>query len=134
MELTVNYLGAVQFEVDARGHKVICDQPVDNGGFDEGMTPPDFLLASLGTCAGYYAVQYLKTRNLPMEGLQVRVTAEKVKPPARLDQFRIEVKLPEAVDEQHIEGVTRSVHKCLIHNTLLNPPKIDIAIETPVRP
>lgn len=133
MELTVNYLGAVQFEVDARGHKVICDQPIENGGFDEGMTPPDFLLASLGTCAGYYAVQYLKTRNLPMEGLQVRVTAEKVKPPARLDQFRIEVKLPEAVDEQHIEGVTRSVHKCLIHNTLLNPPKIEIAIETPVR-
>jgi uncharacterized OsmC-like protein len=134
MELIVNYLGAVQFEVDARGHKVICDQPVDNGGFDEGMTPPDFLLASLGTCAGYYAVQYLKTRNLPMEGLQVRVTAEKVKPPARMDNFRIEVKLPESVEEQHIDGVTRSVHKCLIHNTLLNPPKIEIAIEAPVRP
>jgi organic hydroperoxide reductase OsmC/OhrA len=28
------------------------DQPVENGGHDEGMTPPELLLASLGSCAG----------------------------------------------------------------------------------
>ena len=38
MEMTVNYLGDVQFEAEARGHKIICDQPLDNGGADEGMT------------------------------------------------------------------------------------------------
>src|SRR5450759_4436989 len=78
MELTVNYLGDVQFEAETRGHKIVCDQPLDNGGADEGMTPPEFLLASLATCAGFYAVQYLNARKLPSEGLKVKVTAEKV--------------------------------------------------------
>src|SRR5579871_1665445 len=58
LEVLVNHLGDVQFEVKARNHVLYCDQPAENGGYDEGMTPPELFLASLGTCAGFYAVQY----------------------------------------------------------------------------
>jgi uncharacterized OsmC-like protein len=53
MEVIVHHLGGVKFEAAARGHRVICDQPAENHGADTGMTPPEFMLASLGTCAGY---------------------------------------------------------------------------------
>ena len=65
MELIVNHLGNVKFEAVARGHRVMCDQPPEMKGGDQGMTPPELLLASLGTCAGYYAAEYLRTRSLP---------------------------------------------------------------------
>ena len=129
MELTVKYLGNVKFEANARGHRVICDQPADNGGADEGMTPPEFLLASLGTCAAFYAAQYLKARNLPAEGLQVVVSAEKLKQPARVGQFRLEVLIPD-LDPRHEEGVLRAVKACLIHNTLLHAPSIEASVRT----
>jgi len=29
MEVSAHYLGATKFEVAARGHRVICDQPID---------------------------------------------------------------------------------------------------------
>lgn len=131
MEVNVEYLGAVQFEVKARNHTIICDQPEQDGGFDEGMTPPEFLLASLRTCAGYYAAEYLRTRQLPTAGMRIRVTAEKAKSPARLFSFRIEVHLPAMLDDRRREGVFRAVHSCLIHTTLLNPPKIELEIITP---
>jgi uncharacterized OsmC-like protein len=89
------------------------------------------LLASLGTCAGFYAAQYLKTRGLPAAGLEVKVTAEKVLQPARLDSFRIHVKTP-ALDPQHVTGIERAVKHCLIHNTLLNAPKVETLIEAGV--
>ena len=38
MEITVQHLDGVRFEVAARGHRVVSDQPVDNGGADGGMT------------------------------------------------------------------------------------------------
>jgi putative redox protein len=57
MELKIEYLGGVRFAAETRGHRVVSDQPPENGGEDSGMTPPEFLLASLGTCAGYYAAQ-----------------------------------------------------------------------------
>lgn len=132
MELTVNYLGDVQFEAEARGHKIICDQPLDNGGADEGMTPPELLLASLATCAGYYAVQYLKVRKLPSEGLRVKVTAQKAQAPARLDQFVISIETPGVFEEKDVEGIRRSAEKCLIKNTILVTPSISVEVQTGV--
>lgn len=133
MEVTIDHLGAVQFEIKARQHSIPCDQPLENGGFDEGMTPPELLLASLGSCAAFYAAQYLRKYHLATEGTRVRITADKVKDPtARIDNFRIEIETPLELTDQHRAGVERSVHYCLIHNTLLHPPKITIDINAHV--
>jgi putative redox protein len=133
METTVKVINNVQFSAEARGHRLVCDQPLDGGGADGGMTPPELMLASLGTCAAYYVVQYLKFRKLPTENVQVRVEAEKVMSPVpRMDKFRIIVEAPEAIDEKHREGMRRATEKCLIHNTLLNTPAIEIEVHEPV--
>jgi uncharacterized OsmC-like protein len=131
MEIKVTHLGNVRFNVQARTHSLICDQPAENNGDDTGMTPPELMLASLGSCAGYYAVQYLKTRGLAETGVQVSVTAEKLKGPARLGDFTIRVTSPVPLSEEHTVGLTRSVEHCLIHNTLLAPPSIQLEIEQP---
>ena len=49
MEVIVEHLGDVQFQIKARQHTIVSDQPLQNGGFDEGMTPPEMLLAALGS-------------------------------------------------------------------------------------
>ena len=81
MEVRVSHLGNVKFNIQARSHSVLCDQPAENNGEDTGMTPPEFLLASLGSCAAYYAVECLKTRKLADSGVEVTVTADKLKQP-----------------------------------------------------
>lgn len=130
MEVTVEHLGAVQFEIKARQHVILSDQPPENFGHDEGMTPPELLLASLASCAAFYASQYLRKHKLASEGTHVRVTADKVKDPAaRIDNFRIEIETPVELSDKHRSGVETAVHHCLIHNTLLHPPKIAITIQ-----
>lgn len=128
LQVTVDYAGGVQFGVSARQHKLVCDQQTENGGSDEGMTPPELLLASLGTCAAYYAAEYLRTRRLESAGLRVHVTAEKLLKPARLDHFQISIEVPSCDDERHREGVLRAAKNCLIHNTLLHTPAVGITV------
>ena len=128
MEVFVQHLGAVQFEIKARQHTIISDQPSEGGGFDEGMTPPELMLAALGSCAAYYAAEYLRKQKLAKEGVQVRVTADKVKDPPRLDSFRIEVMAPLALSAEQRDGLEGSVRHCLIHNTLLHPSRIELVI------
>ncbi len=130
METSVRYLDGVKFEVASGQHTVLCDQPVSNSGTDAGMSPPEFLLASLGTCAAFYAVQYLKTRSLSADGLTVQVSAEKAQAPARLGSFRITLNVPGLTDERHKEGVLRAAKSCLIHNTLMSPPQIEMVVNT----
>jgi uncharacterized OsmC-like protein len=128
MEVSVEHLGGVQFEIKARQHTIVCDQPSENGGYDEGMTPPELLLASLGSCAGFYTAVYLKKHKLATEGTRVHATAEKAKAPARLEDFRITVQVPAEFSDDHKRGIEEAVHQCLIHNTLLNPPKIGLEV------
>jgi putative redox protein len=130
MEVKITHLDQVKFTIQSRSHAIVCDQPADNGGEDSGMTPPELLLASLGSCAAYYAVQYLKTRNLAQTGVEVSVTAEKLKQPARLGNFRIHVVSPVSLTDDQQAALIRSVNQCLIHNTLLSPPEIAIELTT----
>jgi putative redox protein len=132
MEVQVEHLGALQFEIKAREHTIVSDQSPENGGFDEGMTPPELLLASLGSCAAYCAAEYLHRHKLATEGTRVRVVAQKAKNPARVDDFRIELEVPVELSDEHQKGVEDAVHRCLIHNTLLHPPRIETVVRCAV--
>ena len=132
MNVRVEHLGGVQFEAKARQHTIACDQPESMGGYDEGMTPPELFLSALGSCAAFYAVAYLKKKGFVNIGTTVEVSADKIPNPARLDNFRIRVTPPVELTEEQKAGVEQAVHHCLIHNTLLNPPSIALAIEEPV--
>jgi putative redox protein len=94
LETKIVYVDGVRFQVVARNHEITSDQPFENSGTDVGMTPPELLLASLGSCAGYYAAEYFRTRSIPAAGLTVSVTAQKAQKPARLTDFRISLTVP----------------------------------------
>ena len=132
IEVKVRHQGEVKFEITARQHTLICDQPGESCGADEGMTPPELFLSGLASCAAFYAVAYLKKKGLQRPGVEVQATCEKAGPPARLDQFHIHVDVPGHLSEADLAGVNDSVHRCLIHNTLLHQPHIDIDVRTPV--
>jgi putative redox protein len=126
---TVTYEDGLRFRAIARGHELICDQLVENGGSDAGMTPPELLLASLGTCVMYYAAEYLRARGMSAAGLTITVSAQKGQKPARLVDFKVTLGIPGVDEPRHREGVLRAARSCLIHNTLTQAPAIEIELE-----
>jgi uncharacterized OsmC-like protein len=130
MQVTIKHLDRVKFAIHARSHTILCDQPIENDGNDAGMTPPELLLASLGSCAAFYAVQYLKGRNLAQTGVEVSVTADKLMQPPRLGNFKVSVVCPVSLTDDQNAGIMRAIHHCLIHNTLLSSPEIQIDLKS----
>lgn len=128
MKVTVNHIGDVQFSMQTRTHTIYTDQPTDNGGWDEAMTPPEIFLSAIGSCAAFYAVAYLKRKGLPYEGTRVEISAEKLTAPARLGEMKIVVHPPEELTEEHKAGVDDSVHRCILHNTLMHPPEVKVEV------
>jgi uncharacterized OsmC-like protein len=74
-------------------------------------------------------VQYLRARKIDDRGVEVTVISEKLLQPARLGNFRIHVMCPAELSAEQTEGLRRSVHHCLIHNTLLSVPSVEIELE-----
>ncbi len=127
MNVKVRCQGGVKFEMTARSHKVLSDQPFDNDGTDSAMTPPELFLSSLGACAAYYAEEYLRVRGLPDEELELRISALKGEKPARITSLHIDVIAP-GLTQRHRDGLLRAVDACLITNTLHTPPHMDVRV------
>lgn len=132
MQVSVNYTNNLQFQATARGHGILGDQPLDNAGDNAGMTPPEWFLASLGSCVGFYAVKYLQTRKLDATGLRIDVSAEKTTDkPVRLENdIEIHLSLLILLEERHQQGLRKAVDACIIHNTLMHPPKMTTLIRS----
>ena len=127
MDIEVRCLSEKKFEMTARGHQVLSDQPAGNGGADSAMTPPELFLSSLGACAAYYAAEYLRTRSLPVEELAIRVSGEKGDRPARLVSLRFEVTAPGLSERQH-DGLLKAVDACFLKHTLTKRPAMEVKI------
>ena len=127
MDIKVRCLGGKKFEMTTRGHQVLSDQPLDNGGADSAMTPPELFLSSLGACAAYYAAEYLRARSLPSDGLEIHVSGEKGDKPVRIVSVRFEVLAP-GLNERHRDGILRAVDACFLKHTLNKPPVMEVKI------
>lgn len=117
MNITLQHTGKARFVADARHHRVVLDQPAEDGSTDQGMTPAELLLASLGGCVGQYVAQYLALRALPAEGLSIRVTAQPASRPLRLRDFAVEVMLPGLTDRQ-LRALEKSFPAGLVQNAI----------------
>jgi putative redox protein len=129
MRSQTRFVEGSKFETRIGAHYVVSDQPVSNGGLDAGVTAPELLLAALGSCAGHHALEYLRTRGLPVTGLSVEVSAEELANPARMEMFHVKVHADKA-SETDREGLFEAVHQCLISNTLMSMPAVQVEIDT----
>lgn len=127
MTIKVRCLGGKKFEMTARSHRVLTDQPIDHDGTDSAMTPPELFLSSLGACAAYYAEEYLRARALPDEELEIHVAGSTGDKPARIVSLHIDVIAP-GLTQRHRDGLLRAVDACLIKNTLRVPPQIEVRV------
>lgn len=73
----VNKIDGVQMEVSARGHKIMIDEPIPSGGKDEGMTPIEMMLGSLGACQAITATIFAKMYGIKIDELRVEVEGER---------------------------------------------------------
>ena len=131
MEVRIRHGKGYSSEAVARFHRVVCDQPLGEGGSDTGMTPPELMLSALGCCAMYYAGEFLRTRRLALDDIDIRISGVKGGNPARLVEIGIEVDAP-GLDTRVRAGLMKAIDACLLHRTLADPPKVTVTMKTSV--
>ena len=129
MDIIITFPGGKR--VDATfddGLTVHTDQPVSAGGDGAEVGPYDLFLASLGTCAGYYALAFCQARGLPTDGLaliQHVTTDPATKLPARVD---LELRLPPGFPAHQRAAVQRAAEHCKVKKVLAAPPQVAVQL------
>jgi ribosomal protein S12 methylthiotransferase accessory factor len=124
MEIT--FPGGVKVNAQYKGFEIATDQPERNGGENTAPAPFDFFLASLGTCAGFFALRFCQQRDLPTDGLLLRLTTEHNSETKRLDRVEITMQLPKAFPEKYRKAIIRATDQCAVKKALLDPPTIEL--------
>ena len=126
-EIVAAYQDGVAFRVDHRGHSLVMDQPLENEGEDQGMTPPELFASSLAGCVGYYVARYCRQAGISTANLKVSCSWRTAEQPKRLDPIHIDIELP-GLPENRRRAVQRVADSCLLHATLTHRPEVEITL------
>ncbi|HSP10628.1 MAG TPA: OsmC family protein [Candidatus Dormibacteraeota bacterium] len=125
--IAVDYESGDRLRIDVRGHEVVADQPVEDGGADAGPTPTELFVASLGACVAFYAERFLRRNGLSTDGLKVECAHRWAENPHRIGEIELVVNAPGLTDAKRA-AFERVVDHCTIHNTLRQPPAISMVV------
>jgi ribosomal protein S12 methylthiotransferase accessory factor len=128
MELEITFPGGVVVETRVGGFTVRTDQPTGDGGENSAPSPYALFFASIGTCAGFYALRFCQARKIDTTELGVKMFVDRDAESGKVATIRIEVRLPPGFPEKYKGAIERAVDSCTVKRTILDPPKFEIAV------
>ncbi|HUY73871.1 MAG TPA: OsmC family protein [Candidatus Dormibacteraeota bacterium] len=127
--VVITYAGGDTLRIAARGHEMLSDQPVEDGGDDTAPTPTEIFIAGLGACVAFYAERFLRRNGLSTDGLKVECSHLWAENPHRVGEIELLVDAPGLTDARRA-AFSRVIDHCTIHNTLRQPPAVRVVVSS----
>ena len=126
--ISVTHESETKFAIRARGHEVSSDMSEKDGGHDDGLSPVELLAGSLGACVAMMVQRYCDNHGYTDGQVEASLAIELADDPKRIGAIVIDLEVPKDVPENRMEAIKRLAHRCPVHQTLENPPTVDIDI------
>jgi putative redox protein len=126
-------------EIQAGEHRLRGDETIASGGTGTGLSPYDFLLASLGSCTAMTLRLYADRKNWPLEGVVValdhnRIYAEDCadceKKTGRIDVIERRIELLGPLSDAQRTRLREIADHCPVHRSLTGEIKIRTTLAT----
>ena len=126
-EVVVKFIKNYQQEAKTGQHNLIIDESKDVGGDGRGPDPYDLLLSALGGCTSMTIMMYAKRKGWPLEGIQVKLSHEKihandcdecVTQEGKLDQITKTIFLRGNLTQDQKERLLEIAERCPVNKTL----------------
>jgi putative redox protein len=125
-KLTVHWDGGYRMIVESRKHRLVSDQPAEEGGRDGGMSPVEIFVGSMGACISFFAVRFFERHGFSPERFKVSIEWDYAEKPHRIGSVFVDIDCPLELDPPMKDRFIRVIEGCTVHQTMFHPPKIDI--------
>ncbi len=132
MRMEIGFPGSLTVEARFKGHEVLTDQLPKWGGEGSAPEPFDLFLASIGTCAGLYALRFCQRRNLSTDGLLLILEPVRDDESRKLTTILLDLQLPEGFPEKYEKAILRAMDQCAVKKIMLDPPRFESKAHSPL--
>ena len=122
MEIAVRLGEGQRVEAEVKGQVIKTDQPAKHGGNGTAPAPFDLFLASIATCAGFYVLNFCRTRDIPTDGISLTTRTTRDEASRMISEIGIEIKLPPEFPEKFEKAVIRSAELCSVKKHMEKTP------------
>jgi putative redox protein len=126
MDMKIHFPGNKRVFADYKGFTIETDQPVRAGGDGTAPAPFDLFLASIGTCAGIYALGFMQQRDIPTDGAWLEMSSHVDPQTGMIGKVGIDVHLPAGFPEKYRSAIVNSVNLCAVKRHLHQPPEFEV--------
>jgi len=106
------------------------DQKKVHGGEESAPQPFDLFLASMGTCAGIYVLEFCQARNIPTDGAKILLSVERDSKKKMLSKVSLDIVLPPEFPEKYRRAVVNAAELCSVVKHLEDPPMVEVRTTT----
>lgn len=112
-------------KLSMRGHLLVADEPVDNGGKDAGPTPSELVLAGLAACSASTLRMYIDRKDWDVEriDLELSIQTEKTET-GQLSRIDRVINFTGNITDEQRARLLEIADKCPVHKLLTNPVEI----------
>lgn len=128
MHMEISFPGGLEVAARFQGFTVPTDQPAKAGGTGSAPSPFDLFLASIGTCAGLFALRFCQLRGLDTTGLAVSMSGEHAEDRGLLSIIRLEIHVPAGFPDKYRDAIVRAVDQCTVKRHLVRPPAFEVRV------
>ncbi len=126
MDMQVYFPGGKRVYADYGGFTIETDQPVRGGGDGSAPAPFDLFLASIGTCAGIYALGFMQQRGIDAENAKLTMSMARDPQTGMIGEIGIELTLPPEFPEKYRDAIVNAMNLCAVKKHIHNPPEFSI--------
>ena len=122
--MEISFGDGLRVRAEFDGLSIETDQPVSAGGDGSAAGPYHLFLASLGTCAGFFALRFMRQRGIDPEGARLTLSTENDAKTGLAATVRIDLTLPPGFPEKYRQAIVLAMDQCKVKRQLEQPPTI----------
>ena len=122
MDMEIYFPGGKRVYADYGGFTIQTDQPARSGGEGSAPAPFDLFLASVGTCAGIYALGFMQQRGIDPEGSKLIMRSHYNPTIGLIDKIDLELKTPPGFPDKYRDAIINAMELCAVKKHLQQPP------------
>jgi putative redox protein len=112
-----------QVTIVAGRNSIVADEPVEDGGKNQGFTPYELFLASLGACTSATLRMYADKKGMSLDEVRVSMSLERDEE-KNVTNITRNIELTGKLSVEEKDRLIQIANKCPVHKVMSNPINI----------